>query len=91
MMTFPAAVTMRDVDNVFFGGHVEQRYFEEDEPKADSGVLEVKGGVLQLRDDALSVLAAELPCALLPEMVAGANADDVLELRKQNASCCTDV
>ena len=91
MMTFPAAVTMRDVDNVFFGGHVEQRYFEEDEPKADSGVLEVKGGVLQLRDDALSVLAAELPCALLPEMVAGANADDVLELRKQNALCCTDV
>ncbi len=54
MMTFPAAVTMRDVDNVFFGGHVEQRHFEEDGPKADSGVLEVKGGVLQLRDDALS-------------------------------------
>jgi len=27
----------------------------------------------------------------LPEMVAGANADDVLELRKQNALCCTDV
>ena len=76
MMTFPAAVTMRDVDNVFFGGHVEQRYFEED----DSGVLEVKGGVLQLQDDALSVLAAESPCALLSEMVAGANADDVLDI-----------
>ncbi len=82
---------MRDVDNVFFGGHVEQRYFEEDGPNTDSGVLEVKGGVLQLWDDALSVLAAELPCAWLPEMVAGANADDVLELRKQNALCCTDV
>ncbi len=25
------------------------------------------------------------------EMVAGANADDVLELRKQNALCCTAV
>jgi hypothetical protein len=68
--------------------HVEQRHFEEDEPKADSGVLEVKGGVLQPRDDALSVIAAEL---LLPEMVAGADANDVIELRKQNALCCTDV
>ena len=71
---------MRDVDNVSLCGHVEQPFFEE-----------VKGGVLQLRDDALSVLAAELPCAELPEVVAGANADDVLELRKQNAPCCTDV
>jgi len=53
VMTFPAAVTMRDVDNVFFGGYVQQRYFEEDGPKADSSVLEVKGGVLQ-----------QLPCII---------------------------
>ena len=90
-MTFPAAVTMRDVDNVFFGGHIERRYFAEDGPQADFGVWELKDGVLQLRDYALSVLVAELPCALLPEMVAGPNADDVLELRKQNASCYTPV
>ena len=89
MMTFPAEVRVQDVNNVFFGGVTNHRYFEV-EAKDEPELLQVHDGILS-EEPIPSVCDIQQPDAmdmmpLLPEMSVGPSAEQVVALCKMNAA-----